>query len=134
MFNIGRQGRVNIVNEPGLYNLIFRSDKPGAKACVAATRGTRLIPTVTVGEWRQRGRKGSNGVRTTTNGDKPGVEKWGRTGVTVKAGNLKKLRGLSLPPPRAWESQKGAYPPPPVSTFFQPSRQPCAQNEALVPY
>lgn len=31
MFNIGRQGEVNIINEPGLYKLILRSDKPEAK-------------------------------------------------------------------------------------------------------
>lgn len=31
MFNIGRQGITNIVNESGLYNLIIRSDKPNAK-------------------------------------------------------------------------------------------------------
>ena len=32
MFNIGRQGNANIVNESGLYKVIFRSDKPEAKA------------------------------------------------------------------------------------------------------
>ena len=31
MFNIGRQGEVNIINESGLYTLILRSDKPEAK-------------------------------------------------------------------------------------------------------
>ncbi|MBU8773218.1 phage antirepressor KilAC domain-containing protein [Cytobacillus oceanisediminis] len=31
MFNIGRQGKVNIVNEPGLYELIFASRKLEAK-------------------------------------------------------------------------------------------------------
>lgn len=31
MFNIGRQGEVNIVNESGLYSLILRSDKVEAK-------------------------------------------------------------------------------------------------------
>lgn len=31
MFNIGRQGEVNIVNEPGLYRLIFKSNRPEAK-------------------------------------------------------------------------------------------------------
>lgn len=31
MFNIGRQGEVNIVNEPGLYTLILGSRKPEAK-------------------------------------------------------------------------------------------------------
>jgi prophage antirepressor-like protein len=31
MFNIGRQGNANIVNEPGLYELIFASRKPEAK-------------------------------------------------------------------------------------------------------
>jgi prophage antirepressor-like protein len=31
MFNIGRQGDANIVNEPGLYELIFASRKPEAK-------------------------------------------------------------------------------------------------------
>ncbi|MGE6627764.1 BRO-N domain-containing protein [Bacillus pumilus] len=31
MFNIGRQGNTNIVNEPGLYTLILSSRKPGAK-------------------------------------------------------------------------------------------------------
>ena len=30
-FNLGRQGETNIVNESGLYNVIFRSDKPEAK-------------------------------------------------------------------------------------------------------
>ncbi len=32
MFNIGRQGEVNIINEPGLYALILRSRKSEAKA------------------------------------------------------------------------------------------------------
>ena len=32
MFNIGRQGETNIVNEPGLYTLILGSRKPEAKA------------------------------------------------------------------------------------------------------
>ena len=32
MFNIGRQGSVNIVNEPGLYSLVLTSRKPQAKA------------------------------------------------------------------------------------------------------
>jgi len=31
MFNIGRQGETNIINESGLYNVILRSDKPEAK-------------------------------------------------------------------------------------------------------
>ena len=31
MFDIGRQGESNIINESGLYNLILRSDKPEAK-------------------------------------------------------------------------------------------------------
>lgn len=31
MFNIGRQGETNIINEPGLYSLILRSRKPEAK-------------------------------------------------------------------------------------------------------
>ncbi len=31
MFNIGRQGEANIINESGLYNVILRSDKPEAK-------------------------------------------------------------------------------------------------------
>lgn len=31
MFNIGRQGEVNVINESGLYNVILRSDKPEAK-------------------------------------------------------------------------------------------------------
>lgn len=31
MFNIGRQGETNIINESGLYNVIIRSDKPEAK-------------------------------------------------------------------------------------------------------
>ncbi|MBU8573788.1 BRO-N domain-containing protein [Bacillus pumilus] len=31
MFNIGRQGNTNIVNEPGLYTLILSSRKPEAK-------------------------------------------------------------------------------------------------------
>ena len=31
MFNIGRQGNTNIINEPGLYKVILRSDKPEAK-------------------------------------------------------------------------------------------------------
>jgi anti-repressor protein len=31
MFNIGRQGDVNIINESGLYKVILRSDKPEAK-------------------------------------------------------------------------------------------------------
>ena len=31
MFNIGRQGEANIINEPGLYKLILRSDKQEAK-------------------------------------------------------------------------------------------------------
>ena len=31
MFNIGRQGETNIVNESGLYNVILRSDKEEAK-------------------------------------------------------------------------------------------------------
>lgn len=31
MFNIGRQGEVNIINESGLYSLILRSDKAEAK-------------------------------------------------------------------------------------------------------
>jgi len=30
-FNLGRQGNTNIVNEPGLYKVILRSDKPEAK-------------------------------------------------------------------------------------------------------
>ncbi len=32
MFNIGRQGSVNIINEPGLYSLVLTSRKPQAKA------------------------------------------------------------------------------------------------------
>lgn len=32
MFNIGRQGEANVINEPGLYSLILRSRKPEAKA------------------------------------------------------------------------------------------------------
>lgn len=32
MFNIGRQGETNIVNESGLYSLIMTSRKPQAKA------------------------------------------------------------------------------------------------------
>lgn len=32
MFHIGRQGEANIINEPGLYALVFRSNKPEAKA------------------------------------------------------------------------------------------------------
>lgn len=32
MFNIGRQGETNVVNEPGLYTLILGSRKPEAKA------------------------------------------------------------------------------------------------------
>ena len=31
MFNIGRQGEVNVVSESGLYALIFKSRKPEAK-------------------------------------------------------------------------------------------------------
>lgn len=31
-FNLGRQGEVNLINEPGLYSLILRSRKPEAKA------------------------------------------------------------------------------------------------------
>lgn len=31
-FDLGRQGEANIINEPGLYNVILRSDKPEAKA------------------------------------------------------------------------------------------------------
>ncbi|MCP1224855.1 Bro-N domain-containing protein [Sebaldella sp. S0638] len=31
MFNIGRQGKANIINESGLYKVLFRSDKPEAK-------------------------------------------------------------------------------------------------------
>jgi prophage antirepressor-like protein len=31
-FNLGRQGFVNVVSEPGLYSLIMRSRKPEAKA------------------------------------------------------------------------------------------------------
>jgi prophage antirepressor-like protein len=31
-FNLGRQGIVNIVSEPGLYSLIMRSRKPAARA------------------------------------------------------------------------------------------------------
>ena len=31
-FNLGRQGDVTIVNEPGLYTLVLGSRKPGAKA------------------------------------------------------------------------------------------------------
>lgn len=31
MFNIGRQGNTNFINESGLYTLILRSDKPEAK-------------------------------------------------------------------------------------------------------
>lgn len=31
MFDIGRQGQTNIINEAGLYNVILRSDKPEAK-------------------------------------------------------------------------------------------------------
>ena len=30
-FNLGRQGNANIINEPGLYKVILRSDKPEAK-------------------------------------------------------------------------------------------------------
>ncbi|MDL2267994.1 hypothetical protein LJC46_08430 [Desulfovibrio sp. OttesenSCG-928-G15] len=30
-FNLGRQGGVNVVNEPGLYSLILRSRKPEAR-------------------------------------------------------------------------------------------------------
>lgn len=32
MFNIGRQGEANVVNEPGLYSVILQSRKPEAKA------------------------------------------------------------------------------------------------------
>ncbi|PGL14396.1 phage repressor protein/antirepressor Ant, partial [Bacillus cereus] len=32
MFNIGRQGETNIINESGLYSLIMTSRKPQAKA------------------------------------------------------------------------------------------------------
>jgi len=32
IFNIGRQGNVIIINEPGLYGLILGSGKPEAKA------------------------------------------------------------------------------------------------------
>ena len=32
MFNIGRQGEANVINEPGLYTLILGSRKPEAKA------------------------------------------------------------------------------------------------------
>ncbi len=32
MFNIGRQGNTNVVNEYGLYNLVLASRKPEAKA------------------------------------------------------------------------------------------------------
>lgn len=32
MFNIGRQGETNVVNEPGLYTLVLGSRKPEAKA------------------------------------------------------------------------------------------------------
>lgn len=32
MFNIGRQGATNVVNEAGLYNLVLASRKPEAKA------------------------------------------------------------------------------------------------------
>ena len=31
MYYIGRQGEVNVINEPGLYALIFKSRKPEAK-------------------------------------------------------------------------------------------------------
>lgn len=31
-FDLGRQGETTIINEPGLYNVILRSDKPEAKA------------------------------------------------------------------------------------------------------
>lgn len=31
-FRLGRQGEVNVINEPGLYSLIFRSNKPEARA------------------------------------------------------------------------------------------------------
>lgn len=31
-FDLGRQGETTIINEPGLYNVILRSDKPKAKA------------------------------------------------------------------------------------------------------
>ena len=31
-FRLGRQGEANIINEPGLYRLLMRSDKPEAKA------------------------------------------------------------------------------------------------------
>jgi len=32
IFELGRQGKTNIINESGLYNVIIRSDKPNAKA------------------------------------------------------------------------------------------------------
>lgn len=32
MFNIGRQGEANIINESGLYAMIFKSKKPNAKS------------------------------------------------------------------------------------------------------
>ena len=31
-FELGRQGKTNVINESGLYNVIIRSDKPNAKA------------------------------------------------------------------------------------------------------
>ena len=45
MFNIGRQGNVNIVNEPGLYELIFASRKAEAKEFKKWVK-TEVLPSI----------------------------------------------------------------------------------------
>ena len=37
-FNLGRQGKANLVNEPGLYGVIMQSRKPEASASSQSTR------------------------------------------------------------------------------------------------
>lgn len=50
MFYIGRQGEANIISEPGLYKLAFKSKKPEAKKFVRWVTHT-VLPTI-----RQTGR------------------------------------------------------------------------------
>ena len=45
MFNIGCQGNANIVNESGLYKVIFRSDKPEAKTFTKWVT-SEILPTI----------------------------------------------------------------------------------------
>lgn len=55
MRNIGRQGDAWLINESGLYNLIFRSNKPEAKAFRKWVTNEVLPSIRKSGEWRAKG-------------------------------------------------------------------------------